>query len=472
LPEATELIQFLLTEELTILSSCFPRYSCKNISMGILPLAIAISLILSPAGNATRQMLFLSGGSEPLDNQQMFYDDVKMEWGIAESRGFEPSVVEAKGDWDFAKKGAIFPARKKEDLEAAIKLAASKLQPGEPLTLFISGHGAPAESVSDPLDGKMELYTPYFFGVPAITARELMEMLKKNVPADHNVKLVGLQCYAGSLHSISFQMPNACSAAYTDFRSPGIAGIIGDSHNRYAEGFWQELDDKHINYRGDGKTSLYEAHLAGTIFDDLNEGRGQLSSMAYVDSVLGKGAYDGNRFWDFLKYLHYARIRVGRGEKGVEFPRLCDLNSGMVDESGLEKLVSETGDILEADAFAVAKPSDEIKPLNSVYRAMLEDWKKNKDKYLSTLNELKIEFATAQGIYESGNSMKQRIDRWPAFAAKVLETNDKMRKELYPLFAIFQTMQRFDRINVFLAKATPEQKQTFKRLLNCEWQPL
>jgi len=405
-----------------------------------------------------------------MDNYPRYYNVSKLAWDTEVARGVKPIVVAVNGDWDFAKGGQVFPAHSTQDVENAIKLAVSKLKSGESLTLFVNDHGSSPNSVNEPLSSEIVLYGGTVTKLPPqLSHSDLMNLIKKYVPQENNVKLVGVHCFSGGLHSIAFNLPNVCSAASTDFRTPTkTTGEI----NLYGKGFWNEVRSKTINLTGNGKTNLYEAHLAGTMMDTENEGRGELSSMAYVDSVLGYGAYDGKDPARKEKKIHGKTIvEISIGPPGPKLPDLCNLNSGGIDIEKIQAISSDIADILKEAALNVSGKGPSAQPLRNVYEYVAAEWAKNKETDVAKLKRLQLE---SEKLHKEWNNFSS-VEKWwkrADYTKKFDALEAKTKEELGRFLAVYHTMQRLDRVNAFMKKATPAQKEKFASLLKCEWSPL
>src|SRR5262249_33379258 len=126
---------------------------------------IALTIYGVKTAVADPQALIIAGDKE-------FYKISQQVWDTEVARGIKPILMAGRGDWGFAKAGIQFPAHGKESVEAAIKLAAGQLRPGDSLTIFISPHGTAPDSLEDPLSSKIILD-----GGASISHRELMALI-------------------------------------------------------------------------------------------------------------------------------------------------------------------------------------------------------------------------------------------------------------------------------------------------------
>ena len=425
---------------------------------------------------ADPQTVIISGGGDYLDDHQRYYNVSKLAYETEEKMGVTPYVVANTGSWDFPKKEKSFSATHKKNVELAIKAAAAKLAPGESLTLFVNDHGSAPNNLSDPLSSGIVLY-----GHPLadeLTNQELMELIKKYVPTTSNVKLVGIQCFAGGLHSISFDLPNVCSAAGTDFRSANfsiehpfndfnpVRNVPVDEMSPYGKGFWSTVKSK---------TSLFEAHMAGEAADHLNSGRGDLSSMAYVDSVMKTGAYDGiNKVWTTQTALtgpfggHIKGVSVGTEGEAPSY--LCDVNKSGLDIKQVNNLISSLNQILPQDekTSVSATLPEEYKKM---FQPLCDEWSKRKTEYYNNMNALNAETIALQSSWNKLSSAKKILNA-SAFYKKEEILQNKVNEKLQSLQKYYLASEKMKKINKFLGQAKPEQKEKFFNLMKCEMAPL
>jgi hypothetical protein len=102
---------------------------------------------------------------------------------------------------------------------------------------------------------------------------------------ENPVRLVGSYCFSGGLHQLAFTLPHVVCSTLTDFRSEAFRKTGHDL--TYSNKVWGTF---HSSQQKTPRT-LYHAHWTAMTGEGMNDGRGSLSSMAYVDSVLGQGPF-------------------------------------------------------------------------------------------------------------------------------------------------------------------------------------
>jgi hypothetical protein len=175
-----------------------------------LALSLGLACLGGTLSEAAPQALIISGGKDTGPTGKEYYFDCELVYILERSRGLDPIVVAEDGTWKFVKnKSRLFPAFSHENLEAAFKLIQANLNPGDPVDIHISDHGAPAEEGDDAWNGSFVLFQESSDTPPwAVSHRELKNLIEQYIPSTSLVRLVGSYCFSGGLHQISFQLPN------------------------------------------------------------------------------------------------------------------------------------------------------------------------------------------------------------------------------------------------------------------------
>jgi len=160
--------------------------------------------------------------------------------------------------------------------------------------VFITGHGVGPQSREELLGGGLPVFGSH--GVQTqYSNHNLQNVIRDCSGPDRFIRLVGTHCYSGGLSNIVFdeKIPNICSASSTDGLHFGWSSDEGPPGgiSLYGQAFFNELKHREFPLGKTGSVSLLEAHLSGFLSDSLNDGRAQLSSLAYVDYVLHEGPY-------------------------------------------------------------------------------------------------------------------------------------------------------------------------------------
>lgn len=404
------------------------------------------------AANAASQTLIISGGYGA-DLDDPWYRTISKIGFEAETARDRSVYVAAKDNkWDFPISGKRFPARSEADIEEAIKKAASNLKRGDSLFLFITDHGGAPSSETDPLSSKIVLWGPDAWSMPAITHKKLLSLLEKYVPKDASIKLAGTHCFSGGLHSVAFALPNTCSIASTDFRTPSLTAY--DKNKSYTYGLWQEIKEKRFDLDGDNKTSLQEAHLDAIVTDTENENRSDISSTAYIDFVLQEGPY--KHVDSILRRV----IMLPASETSTTNTKKADCEI-CIDVNQI-RLASELENLAATIVPLVS---------GSIYDYAAKDWKKNGNSYITKLNGSKAQYAKLLNEWNGLSTSDKKI-RSAEYTAKFEELRKKTNVELAKFMAITRLIKNKEKINRFLKIATPEQKAKFAQLMKCEGEPL
>ncbi|OQW47228.1 MAG: hypothetical protein A4S09_15660 [Proteobacteria bacterium SG_bin7] len=264
-----------------------------------------------------------------------------------------------------------FPTTSKEDVEALLRASTKDLKPGENVTIFINNHGGSPNSLKDPKSAAVLLYKDplnILTRTPKITHTELEGLIQKYVPKSTKVNLVGIHCFSGALHHISFSGPNICSSSSTDFKS---RTNTPEETNAYGRGFWNELENKNFDLNKDGKTSLYEAHLSALSHDPYNNGKGELSSITFVSSVLGEGEYIPQGFLNLLSNMNSEPVSINK------FIKLCDLRPSGIDIKRIQLLAKQLNDLMSVESNFSVNRDKLPEPTKTVFDFAVNDWEKN-----------------------------------------------------------------------------------------------
>lgn len=342
-------------------------------------------------------------------------------------------------------------------------------KPGGSSLIFINDHGGAPVSNDDPASATISLG-----GQIDLRTQDFGDFANLKLSDQKYVRLVGIQCFSGALHEVSFQNENTCSATSTDF---SVTNLSDERISLYGQGFWYAANSatyerSPADLDENGEVSLLEAHYAGMVEDTNNEGRGQTSSMAFIDKVLKQGAYDPTNverhgFFDF----NYSKIRMNPPPTFgvIEEKEPCKLNaqSNLTDLIKVQNMVDATlnhGSLLEESA-------ETLGPLLPFYKKMRErfqDYERQlsagTDAYLEKDRQLRKE-------WEALNPL-EKIFKHGEFEEKFEALRWKAVQDNIALYSFWKFAEYMRKTKEFLTKATEDQKKTFRRLVDCENAPL
>lgn len=362
------------------------------------------------------------------------------------------------------------------DLKNILVKSLKKLKEGEPLKIFINDHGTAPHSESD------ELSSGFYMSSGKISHEEFEDVLKSVIPKNQKVILVGAHCYSGGLHNISFDLPNMCSASASDFRTTAVSGSL---LKEYGETFWNNASGHTLSETQNRTTEMIYS----------NDYRSQISSMAYIDKVLGVGPYK-----ERLNF--FERVFLGKlvpKTKDWKFEKVAPCYPKVKNSLFQTDLVENTRKIVEkmyadfefTDHFNLKFVPKEDQDLLRSYLAEKYDlWKKNKKKNYSRYLSLGEEYHDLSDIIKNGQYQKSKVEssptmtiykRDPSKPRIPLDRYDRMyymqdQRELYKsarrylskYFGVYKVIERADRIEQFYKVASEKQKKKFIELLKCE----
>jgi len=309
---------------------------------------------------------------------------------------------------------------------------------------------------------------------------EFGELLQEKYSANKFVRIVGVHCYSGGIHEISFVNKQTCSLASTDWVSKSSST---EEINLYGKGIVAEKDllseNKKFDLDKNGNTSLTEAHFSGLSYDNFNFGRNSLSSMAYIDKILEQGAYqrklENDNYDPYQNNLTPSLICPYQtpGKYASTLQNFISLIDPFTDWRGFAR---NQRNILLLKHDAIKLTAAEIKilpmPLKNIYFALLKnktlidifvDFKEKTPKLIKSLADLK---------YARDNLLKQKVK---VSQKKINNLNNDIREELRLLKTqqakwrgFFKYFKYLKDITKFLSQATRIQKETFSNMIACE----
>ncbi len=391
--------------------------------------------------------------------------------------------------------------KKMKQIQEAFKSSKAKSEERHPL-IFITNHGgAPTnyfdvERERDPrsgiapqgkffkstrLNSTISLTDPEeSFGMDSFSL-----VIRSEFDENDIIRMVGVQCFGGGLHEIAFSQRNVCAATATDWITVSTSF---ESTNQYVQGITNEKSaspsSKLFDLNRDGQTSLQEAHLAGIANDTINWGRGQLSSMAYVDMILKEGAYSANISQEYynpaddptLKDLSESDCITCTPQDlfyyhifpDYEFAKsIEEIQAKLQDGLFVPEIHSLTLDEL------VALPTQ----LRSIYENLLENNKfkiaqfkvlLSIDKKQKKHDELEQKILVLQSKTLTDNEKKE-LDK---MQQNLIQYNTIIERLLTPLRGLTNYFLHLKKVARFFKSASRSQKRKYLELLNCEMAPL
>ncbi len=429
-----------------------------------------LNLFILQYGQSANRAFILSGGGTEDTCARSYRHGSSQAYVALKRSSYEVYVAATNGSWGmdykdgFVPQDRIFPATSKESVEAGLRVALEGILPDEQVMIFITGHGEEPKLNDENWNIKIVLYRdksePYLKPVPTLSHEELMGLIKQYIPVSNSVKIVGTYCFAGGLHHISFFSPNVCSATQTDFLS-----VLRTHNSKFGDtndynsffGFWGQFYEPEV--------SLWSAHESGLSFDGgRNNARGTTSSMAYVNACLQEGAYNVQDRNPYAAELSHEEHEKFLSELNFKLEGLSQFMSSTPEEHSMVNAV-DLEDFEWVD-HSIQKRNrtiiDILELINPIYLKMKSDVSKKLLTYESDLKKEKEKMLT-QNTAVSWTSWLGRI-----FYSQIPPINKNLSKYRH----IQEQVERLRRIHDFVKIASDEQLYKFKKLLECEFQPL
>lgn len=174
---------------------------------------------------------------------------------------------------------AVRGATSPENLDRWFREEGARLQAGDRLVIYLTGHGNKGEQEQNPHF--------YMWNRRQVTVKELTERLDR-LPAGVQVVLVMVQCYSGGFANVIFNQGDPAQGVtaadrcgfYATVHNRPAAGCTPDireeDYQEYSTGFWAALGGKTRtgrfvpapDFNGDGRVSFAEAHAHVQIDSD------------------------------------------------------------------------------------------------------------------------------------------------------------------------------------------------------------
>lgn len=209
-----------------------------------------------------------------------------------------------------------------ENLSAWFKDVAQAAAAGDRVLIYATAHGGGSTNKSDPQDT-----TLYLWNSQKLSAKDFEGYLSTLKPGV-NVVLVMTQCHAGGFASAALDGPPMematldggglrCGFFSTSFDRPAAGctpDVDGDNEHEYSSYFWAALRGRSrdgeplppVDYDGDGRTSLAEAHTFAVIHAQSID-IPLRTSEAYLKRIASFGA--SSLVGPFSIHMPYERIR-------------------------------------------------------------------------------------------------------------------------------------------------------------------
>jgi hypothetical protein len=227
---------------------------------------------------------------------------------------------------------------------------------------------------------------------------------------------------------------------------------------------------------------------------------GRLSSFDYIDWVLKSGPYKNPKVYrptpmQLINTNNGETLQAKNGYPGV-LPADAEILSKRVDtplcvssiQNDLLNLTRFTHILNELYHQTVAqdlknKVESQQAQVRTIFNEVIDDMKKNGSKYLQISNQYHQKYKDLETQWIAHKAKFK--DHWGITKWWYREDNKrstiqknfdilqaKLQKDLKQYFFNHQILKRLDKMKEFNQKATPEEKEKFISLLQCEWETL
>ena len=349
-----------------------------------------------------------------------------------------------------------FNIENSKHIKKLIQKIRTVVSPGDSVNLLIYGHGNPTRYESKHNQTSIQL------SGERLRSDKLIKIINKNLPKNIGIKTIAPYCFSGSIHRLSYDRPNSCSAAASDFRtsSKGESScFFGECEAIRSYG----MDIGKIIFNNP-KISLADAHEIVSESDPLNQRRGDLSSIDYIKRIFKKGPYKIRKNW--LQQVFSDGPEETSGENYLG--KVCS-DSTLAHEltpEKLDSLIENTKEILNTldirNSFKQGVPSfviDFIDRNFHRYKTQFDDESASyRNNHANVISNIEFHKESEKNGELTDWNDKIFLNRMKEELTQ--KTNELLRYELY--------RERIQLINLLYRKGTQDQIRKFEDLIRCE----
>lgn len=349
-----------------------------------------------------------------------------------------------------------FNVQDDDDIKALMKKVNSLVGPGDTVNLLVYGHGMPTRNETNPDKTILQL------GKDRINHQKLSKIINKNLSKEVGLKVIAPYCFSGSIHRISQKRKNSCSVAASDFRTPSK----GESSCFFGpcqaiRSYGMDIGKKIYE---NPNMSLAQAHEQVSEKDYMNERRGKLSSIDYLQRIFKTGPYKIRKNWFQRVFSDHPDKTVGKNfikKNCSDVKHIIELE---MDE--LEKLSDNVTKIVEhinlSDEFSEEVPTF----VRERYEVNLDRYKKELPKLIDDLNST---YNAAKGINEQVRLAKEngQLMDWSE-QQMAMEVKDEARHKANEFLRYHHYDEEITLINRLYAKGNKKQIAKFEGMVQCE----
>jgi hypothetical protein len=401
-----------------------------------------------------------------------------------------------------------------------------KLDKTKPLVLYFGNHGLNANR-KDPKDSSaICMFSEPSSMSQCLSYEEFGDLLVEaglTGPKAPPLRIVGDHCYGGGVHHLAMRFSNVCSASsvgYSNVQGAGDSFILDpekayggeESMAPFGATFWNTVKQEGVS--GTSLANSFQAAWAMIPKDEQNVEKrsfhsgGTLSSVFYAQKIMGWSDDElptDDRLPSLValeKNLNSAKALFARTQTELEnFNTLDQLESPQIACKPKDREVSHQAQKLEPlvkfltldqganiyrDAVDKVKDRKFIERGKANVAALSECWNTAKAKYKNADARVK------KYIDENGNwawknffrsekdvraeNKKAQLNAAETLGNQVLKDLEKCIETRQPAareyLTTLQTLETLEKLGSFAEKATPAQKEAFRKKVECESAPL
>ena len=377
----------------------------------------------------------------------------------AEKRG-EEVIIAAPFEMNFINgnrsKRSYFELEDLSDVKKLMRKVKKITNPGDKINLLLYGHGYPTTNEKNYNKTKIQL------GSERVKMDSLIGVINKTLPKNRAIKAIAPFCFSGSIHLLSHSRKNSCSAAASDFRTPS------EGESSCFWGSCQAISSYGMSIsnltKDNPSISLSQAHELISEKDHLNNRRGQLSSIDYIERIFKVGPYKVQKNWFERVFSDYPDETLDKNYtaktcsdfKGPEF----------LDQEHFQKLISDTGNIIQE--LSLENAFDERVPEFVVLEMEknLERYQKNFSDESSELGQLHLN--VVYNVQEYNKKIKENgFTDWEE-TKFINDLKDELNQKTNEVLRYHLYKERINLINLLYLKGSKSQIDKFENLVMCE----
>lgn len=292
-----------------------------------------------------------------------------------------------------------------------------------------------------------------------VSINRLNKIINRNLKQSTRLQIVAPFCHSGAIHQIAHSRRNTCSAAASDYKTVSLSEVDCFGHDCEVNTSWGiRMSESELLSQD---MSLADAHEYSQNDGALNEYRGQLSSIDFLQKKFEIGPY--NIESNFLSRLFSSGIE---GTKEADF--LSDRCRGIkslydIKNTKIQKLIVEVEKALmsfDSDDVFVASVPDMIKV----------NFEEKIEKYISEYPNLVHDFIEsyqpgkqAHALLKSG---RIKGDYDAIYLAGLVEKRGRIKANR--LFRYFKFLKEISLINRLYRSRKRKEIEKFEDMYSCE----